>query len=137
MLSRRCQNSWKSENIVVNSIFFFLFVRNITHYYNRQTFIILVLFTAPFYHFLFVRYLDLAERHFSSDILASFPDLSDQYRCGNTNINEFSYKLMYITIFREHQQEFHQAKGILASKGKGRGLSELVKGNFMTKIFFR
>ena len=34
-------------------------------------------FTVPFYHFLFSRYLDLTERHFSSDILVPFPDLSD------------------------------------------------------------
>ena len=30
-----------------------------------------------FYHFLFSRYLDLTERHFSSDNLVSFPDSSD------------------------------------------------------------
>ena len=35
---------------------------------------ILVLFTVPFYHFLFFRYLVLVEHHFSSDILAPFPD---------------------------------------------------------------
>ena len=36
------------------------------HHYNRWAFIILVLFTVPLYHFLFSRYLDLTEHHFSS-----------------------------------------------------------------------
>ena len=36
----------------------------------------------PFYHFLFSRYLDLAERHFLSDILVPFPDSSNLYSCG-------------------------------------------------------
>ena len=49
------------------------------HHYNRWAFIILVLFTVPFYHFLFSRYLDLKERHFSSDILVPLPDSSDLY----------------------------------------------------------
>ena len=40
---------------------------------------ILVLFTVPFCHFLFSRYLGLAKRHFSSDILVPFPNLSDLY----------------------------------------------------------
>ena len=40
---------------------------------------ILVLFTVPFYHFLFLRYLVLAERHFLSDILVPFPDLCNLY----------------------------------------------------------
>ena len=40
---------------------------------------ILVLFTVPFYHFLFLRYLVLAERHFSSDILVPIPDSSNLY----------------------------------------------------------
>ena len=42
------------------------------HYYNCSAFIILVLFTVPFHHFLFSRYLDLTERHFSLDILVHF-----------------------------------------------------------------
>ena len=33
----------------------------------------------PFYHFLFSRYLDLTGRHFSSDILVPFPNLSNFY----------------------------------------------------------
>ena len=49
------------------------------HHCNRQAFIILVLFTVPFYHFLFSRYLGLTKRHFSSDILVPFPDSSDLY----------------------------------------------------------
>ena len=49
------------------------------HHCNCQAFIILVLFTVPFYHFLFSRYLGLTKRHFSSDILVPFPDLSDLY----------------------------------------------------------
>ena len=38
---------------------------------------ILVLFTVPFYHFLFLRYFVLAEHYFSSDILVPFPDSSN------------------------------------------------------------
>ena len=41
--------------------------------------IILVLFTVPFYHFSFLRYLNLAERHILSDILFPFPDLGVLY----------------------------------------------------------
>ena len=41
--------------------------------------IILVLFTVLFSHFLFLIYLVLAERHFLSDILVSFPDSGDLY----------------------------------------------------------
>ena len=82
MLSRRCQNSQKSENTQtseVNSKFFQKSVRNMIHHCNRYAFIILVLFTVPFYHFLFSRYLGLTKRHFSSDIFVPFPDSSDLY----------------------------------------------------------
>ena len=48
------------------------------HHYNHET-VVLVLFTVPFYHFLFWRYLELAERHFLSDILVPFPDLEVLY----------------------------------------------------------
>ena len=59
------------------------------HHCNRQEFIILVLFTVPFYHFLFSRYLDLTKRHFSSDVLVPFPDLSDSYsRVRNLHLPE-------------------------------------------------
>ena len=47
------------------------------HHYNCQAFIILVLFTVPFYHFQFSRYLDLTECHFLSDIWVPCPDSSD------------------------------------------------------------
>ena len=53
------------------------------HHCNHQAFIILVLFTVPFYHFLFSRNVDLTKRHFSSDILVPFPDFSDQYSRAN------------------------------------------------------
>ena len=43
-----------------------------------------MLFTIPFYHFLFLTYFDLAEHHFLSDILVAFPDLSDLYTCGDS-----------------------------------------------------
>ena len=82
MLSIRCQNSQKNENTQtseVNSNFFQKFVGNMIHHYNCQAFMILVLFTVPFYHFLFLRYLVLAERHFLSDILVPFPDLCNLY----------------------------------------------------------
>ena len=50
------------------------FVRNIIHHYNHNTLVVLELFTVSFYQFLFSRYLELAERHFSSDILVPFPN---------------------------------------------------------------
>ena len=40
-----------------------------------------MLFTVLFYHFLFLRYLLLAEHHFLSDILVPFPDSSNLYSC--------------------------------------------------------
>ena len=43
-----------------------------------------MLFTIPFYRFLFLTYFDLAEHHFLSDILVAFPDLSDLYTCGDS-----------------------------------------------------
>ena len=82
MLSMRCQNSQKSENtqtLGVNSTFFQKSVRNMIHHYTCQAFMILLLFTVPYYHFLFLRYLVLAEHRFSSDILVPFPDLSNLY----------------------------------------------------------
>ena len=44
------------------------------HHYNHKTLVVLELVTVSFYHFLFLRYLELAERHFLSDILVPFPD---------------------------------------------------------------
>ena len=38
-----------------------------------------MLFTVPFYHFLFSRYLVLAKRRFTSDIFVPFPDSNDLY----------------------------------------------------------
>ena len=49
------------------------------HHYNHETLVVLVLFTVPFYHFSFSRYLELAECHFSSDILVPFPNLGVLY----------------------------------------------------------
>ena len=54
-------------------------------------------FTVPFYHFMFSRYLDLTERHFSSDILVPFPDLSDLYSCGTDPENQNFEKLKKIS----------------------------------------
>ena len=51
------------------------------HHYNHETLVVLVLFTVALYHFLFSRYLELAERHFPSDILVPFPDLRVLYSC--------------------------------------------------------
>ena len=51
------------------------------HHYNHETLVVLVLFTVPFYHFSFSRYLELAECHFSSDILVPFPDSGVLYSC--------------------------------------------------------
>ena len=56
------------------------------HYYNHETLVVLVLFTVPFYHFSFSRYLELAERHFSSDILVPFPDSGVLYSSGSNSI---------------------------------------------------
>ena len=53
------------------------------HHYNYKTLVVLVLFTVPFYHFLFSRYLEFAERHFSSDILVPFPDSGVLYSRDN------------------------------------------------------
>ena len=44
------------------------------HHYNHETLVVLLPFTVPFYHFPFSRYLELAEHHFSSDILVPLPD---------------------------------------------------------------
>ena len=56
------------------------------YHYNRKTFMILVLFTVglpetryPYTIFCCSRYLVLAERHFSSDILVPFPDSRNLY----------------------------------------------------------
>ena len=54
------------------------------HHYNHETLVVLVLFTVSFYHFLFSRYLELAERHFSSDILVPFPDSGVLYSRDRT-----------------------------------------------------
>ena len=50
-------------------------IGNMIHHYNHQAFIILVLFTVLFYHFLFSRYLDLTKHHFLSDIFVPYPEL--------------------------------------------------------------
>ena len=51
------------------------------HHYNHKTLVVLVLFTVPFYHFSFSRYLELVECHFSSDILVPFPGSGVLYSC--------------------------------------------------------
>ena len=53
------------------------------YHYNSQTFFIRVLFTVPFGHFLFSRYLRLTEPHLLLGILVPFPDLSDLYSSDN------------------------------------------------------
>ena len=78
MLFIRCQNSLKSENTQtseVNSNFFQKFVGNIIYIITiaTQVFTILLLFTVPVYHVvLFLRYLVLVDRYFSSDICVWF-----------------------------------------------------------------
>ena len=104
MLSRRCQNSQKSENTQtseVNSKFFQKSVRNMIHHCNRQAFIILVLFTVPFYHFLFSRYLDLTKRHFSSDILVPFPDSSNLYSRAYV-VLDYNFEEVILSILNFH-----------------------------------
>ena len=58
------------------------------HHYSHHTLVVLVLFTVPFYHFSFSRYLELAEHHFSSDILVPFPDSEVLYSRGYLSINK-------------------------------------------------
>ena len=62
------------------------------HHYNRWALIILLLFTVPFYHFLFSRYLDLTECHFSSATLVPFPDSSDLYSRDPTSTSHILQK---------------------------------------------
>ena len=70
---------------------------------------ILVSFTVPFYHFLFLRYLVLAERLFSSYILVPFPDSTNLYSRGmfftlnflqkNTKIKTVKFRIHTLLIF--------------------------------------
>ena len=46
---------------------------------------------ACFYHFLFSRYLALTESHFLSDILVTFPDLSNLYSCETASKTSFRH----------------------------------------------
>ena len=55
------------------------------HDKKHETFIILVLFTVPFYHFLSSRYVDLAELTFCLDALIPFPDSGVLYSRGHGN----------------------------------------------------
>ena len=49
------------------------------HHYNHEILVVVVHFTVSFYHFSFSRYLELAERLFSFDILVPFPDAGVLY----------------------------------------------------------
>ena len=55
------------------------------HDKKHETFIILVLFTVPFYHFLFTRYVDLTELTFCLGALIPFPDSGVLYSRGYGN----------------------------------------------------
>ena len=67
------------------------------HHYNHKTLVVLVLFTVPFYHFSFSRYLELGERHFSSDILVPFPDSGVLYSRDNaTHVAIACHKTCFI-----------------------------------------
>ena len=59
------------------------------HHCNRQAFIILVVFTVPFYHILLSRYMCLTKHHFLSDILVPYPDLRDLYSYDDTENSFF------------------------------------------------
>ena len=83
MLSRRCQNSQKSENTQTSKVNCKFFSKSFQKHdtplqllgiHYSSTF-----YKIPFYHFLFSRYLGLTKRHFSSDIFVPFPDSSDLY----------------------------------------------------------
>ena len=79
MLPQKSENTQSSD---VNYKFFFKKLLETCTSCNHQAFVILVLFTEPFYHFLFSRYLDLTKHHFLSDISVPFPDQSDLYSHG-------------------------------------------------------
>ena len=89
MLSRRCQNSRKSENTQVSELNSNLYLeicqKHDTSLQSRD-----ISYFSAFYSivlsFLFSRYLELAERHFSSDILVPFPDSGVLYSRGHTQL---------------------------------------------------
>ena len=78
-----------------------------THHCNCQAFIILVLFTLCFYHFLFSRYPGLSKRHFSSDILVPFPDSSDFCSCvyvfGNNSQGTICQIIQVLVTTKKHK----------------------------------
>ena len=71
------------------------------HYYSHDTLVVLVLFTVLFYHFSFSRYLELAERHFSSDILDPFPDSGVLYSRGLWPATLLKKRLLQVFEFCE------------------------------------
>ena len=60
-----------------------------------------MLFTVPFYHFLFSRYLDLTKRHFSSDILVPFPDSSNLYSRAYV-VLDYNFEEVILSILNFH-----------------------------------
>ena len=74
------------------------------HHYNHETLVVLVLFTVPFYHFLLLRYLELAKPHFSSDILVPFQNSGVLYSRVNTaccNIVSFLFSLPHLSSYKK------------------------------------
>ena len=79
MLSTRCYNSRKSENTPVSELNCNLYLeicqKHDTSLQYHETLVVLVLFTVYILLSFFVlEILELAERHFSSNILVPFPD---------------------------------------------------------------
>ena len=108
MLSLRWQNPQKNENTQtseVNSNFFLeICWKHDTSLQSRGIHYSSAL--IPFYHYLFSRYLVLADRHFSSDILVPFPDSCnlcscdpDQIRCIASQLHFLLRKVAMLAVY--------------------------------------
>ena len=80
------------------------------HHYNHETLVVLVLFTVPVYHFSFSRYLELAERHFSSDIWVPFPDSGVLYNRAHKIHIRKGYITNLTIIFTTNTLKCHSSK---------------------------
>ena len=107
------------------------------HHYNYETLVDLVLFTVPFYHFLFSKYLELAERHFSSDILVPFPESGVLYSRGpsmvfhDIDMNIFSpasFVKFPWHYWTEFSQSWKDLTKTLRSHGNLQSLTDLING---------
>ena len=94
-MEQRRGKCWKSPIFEGNLRIFISYlskIRIVSMFYNC-VFLILALFTACFYHFLFWRYWNSSMTRFSSDILLPFPDSNDlNSRDIELDISIFCYK---------------------------------------------